>query len=110
MKRKIYGQLLDWKDNRSHKEALLIDGARRVGKSWIVEDFARREYESYILIDFSEANKAILDLFHRQPSQHPSRRSEIGHRIHSHLTQQVCTKIQKCSGRAHSAAYGRREA
>lgn len=55
--------MLDWKENRSHKEALLIDGARRVGKSWIVEEFARREYESYILIDFSQASKTILDLF-----------------------------------------------
>ena len=63
MRRKIYDQLLDWKENRSHKEALLIDGARRVGKSWIVEEFARREYESYILIDFSQASKTILDLF-----------------------------------------------
>ena len=54
---------MDWKENRSRKEALLIDGARRVGKSWIVEEFARREYESYILIDFSQASKTILDLF-----------------------------------------------
>lgn len=63
MKRKIYSQLLEWKEKRSHKEALLIDGARRVGKSWIVEEFARNEYESYILIDFSEAAESILDLF-----------------------------------------------
>lgn len=63
MKRKIYDQLLDWKETRSHKEALLIDGARRVGKSWIVEEFARKEFQSYILIDFSEAAKDILDLF-----------------------------------------------
>lgn len=63
MRRKIYGQLLEWKEKRSNKEALLIDGARRVGKSWIVEEFARREYESYILIDFSEASDAIKDLF-----------------------------------------------
>ena len=63
MRRKIYEQLLEWKEKRSHKEALLIDGARRVGKSWIVEEFARREYESYILIDFSEASNAIKELF-----------------------------------------------
>lgn len=63
MRRKIYAQLLEWKEKRSHKEALLIDGARRVGKSWIVEEFARNEYESYILIDFSEASESILDLF-----------------------------------------------
>lgn len=64
MKRKIYSQLLEWKEKRSHKEALLIDGARRVGKSWIVEEFAKREYESYVLIDFSEASDAICSLFH----------------------------------------------
>ena len=64
MRRKIYSQLLEWKVKRSQKEALLIDGARRVGKSWIVEEFAKREYESYILIDFSEASDVIRDLFH----------------------------------------------
>lgn len=64
MRRKIYSQLLEWKVKRSQKEALLIDGARRVGKSWIVEVFAKREYESYILIDFSEASDVIRDLFH----------------------------------------------
>lgn len=63
MRRKIYEQLLEWKDKRSHKEALLIDGARRVGKSWIVEEFARKEYKSYILIDFSETSSAITNLF-----------------------------------------------
>ena len=69
MKRKIYNQLLEWKDKRSHKEALLIDGARRVGKSWIVEEFAKREYESYILIDFTDASEAIRDLFHTYKGQ-----------------------------------------
>lgn len=63
MRRKIYDQLLEWKEKRSHKEAILIDGARRVGKSWIVEEFARNEFESYILIDFSEVPKSVLDLF-----------------------------------------------
>lgn len=52
MRRKIYQDLLLWKEKRSQKEALLIDGARRVGKSWIVEEFAKNEYESYIMIDF----------------------------------------------------------
>lgn len=53
MKRKIYNSLLEWKQERSIKEALLIDGARRVGKSFIVEEFAKNEYKSYILINFS---------------------------------------------------------
>lgn len=63
MRRKIYNQLLEWKEKRSRKEALLIDGARRVGKSWIVEEFARKEFKSYILIDFSEASDTMLDVF-----------------------------------------------
>ena len=63
MRRKIYDQLLEWKEKRSRKEALLIDGARRVGKSWIVEEFAREEFKSYILIDFAEASDTMLDVF-----------------------------------------------
>ena len=52
MKRKIYQQLLDWKKKRNGEVALLVEGARRIGKSYIVEEFAKNEYESYILIDF----------------------------------------------------------
>lgn len=63
MRRKIYDQLLEWKEKRSRKEALLIDGARRVGKSWIVKEFANKEFRSYILIDFSEASDTMLDVF-----------------------------------------------
>ena len=63
MKRKIYQQLLQWKEKSNGKTALLIDGARRVGKSYIAEEFAKNEYESYILIDFNSASKDITDLF-----------------------------------------------
>ena len=63
MKRKIYEKLVDWKVKDHKKVFLLIDGARRVGKSWIVEEFAKREYESYILIDFNKANSEIKGLF-----------------------------------------------
>ena len=63
MKRKIYQEMLLWKKKRSTKEALLIDGARRVGKSWIVEEFAKNEYDSYLLIDFSNTPNAIRRLF-----------------------------------------------
>ena len=62
-KRKIYNQMLDWKQRRSDKYALLIRGARRVGKSTIVKEFASREFKSYILIDFAHASKEIIDLF-----------------------------------------------
>lgn len=63
MKRKIYHQLLDWKQNRHGEVALLIEGARRVGKSYIVEEFAKNEYDSYLLIDFSRVNNTVFDFF-----------------------------------------------
>lgn len=62
-KRKIYSLIKEWKDNRSHKSALLIKGARRIGKSTIAEEFARNEYKSYILIDFAHTSKEIIQLF-----------------------------------------------
>ena len=58
-RRKIYDRMLEWKTNSNGKTALLIEGARRVGKSTVVEEFARKEYESYILIDFSQASKEV---------------------------------------------------
>lgn len=63
MKRKIYDQLLDWKNNRKGEVAVMIDGARRIGKSYIAEEFARNEYRSYILVDFNHANKQLLEIF-----------------------------------------------
>lgn len=62
-KRKIYQQLLDWKQNENGRTAILVEGARRVGKSTIVELFAKQEYESYILIDFNKAKKDIIALW-----------------------------------------------
>lgn len=62
-KRKIYHKFLEWKENSDGKTALLVEGARRIGKSTVVEEFARNEYESYILIDFSTASKTVRDLF-----------------------------------------------
>lgn len=63
MKRKIYQQLFDWKHNRRGKVALLIEGARRIGKSYIVEEFAKNEYDSYLLIDFSRVNPKVIEFF-----------------------------------------------
>lgn len=63
LKRKTYGELLEWKKKNNGQTALLLDGARRVGKSYIVEQFAQNEYKSYILIDFGNAPQDILDLF-----------------------------------------------
>lgn len=62
-KRKIYDKLLAWKAESDGHTALLIEGARRIGKSTVVEAFAQNEYESYILIDFSIASKAVRELF-----------------------------------------------
>lgn len=62
-KRKIYNEMLEWKENRSDKYALLIKGARRVGKSTIVEEFAKNEFKSYIMIDFAHTTKEITTLF-----------------------------------------------
>ncbi|WP_406041289.1 ATP-binding protein [Succinimonas sp.] len=63
MKRKIYDTMVRWKQESAGKTALLIDGARRVGKSYIAEEFARTQYRSYILIDFNRAGKEVRDLF-----------------------------------------------
>lgn len=62
-KRKIYDEIAAWKARSHGKTALLVEGARRVGKSTVVEEFAHNEYRSYILIDFAEASKDIRELF-----------------------------------------------
>ena len=61
--RKIYQRMLKWKKESNGKTALLIKGARRVGKSTVALEFAQKEYSSYILIDFSIAPKEVHDLF-----------------------------------------------
>ena len=63
MRRKIYDRLLQWKREKDGTTALMIEGARRVGKSYIAEEFARNEYDSYILIDFSKAPQRVKDWF-----------------------------------------------
>ncbi len=62
-KRKIYDKLLEWKRESDGKTALLIEGARRIGKSTVAEEFGKNEYETYILVDFSTASKTVKDLF-----------------------------------------------
>ena len=63
MKRKIYDKLLNWKKESNGEYALLIDGARRVGKGYIVRRFAEKEYSSYVILDFNLVSKSIKDLF-----------------------------------------------
>ena len=62
-KRKVYDKLLEWKREWNGKYACLLEGARRVGKTTIAEEFARNEYDSYILIDFSNVSKEMIDIF-----------------------------------------------
>ena len=62
-KRKIYERLLKWKETSNGNSALLVQGARRIGKSTIVEEFAQREYASYILIDFTKCPQEVFNLF-----------------------------------------------
>jgi len=63
MKRKIYQEMLHWKQEAQGKSALMIDGARRIGKSYIVEEFAKNEYKSYILVDFNNADENLMEIF-----------------------------------------------
>ena len=63
MKRKIYQQLIEWKEQRQGEVALLIEGARRIGKSYIVEEFGRNEYDSYLVVDFNKAPQMVHEWF-----------------------------------------------
>lgn len=65
LKRKIYGKLLKWKNECQGTKAIMVEGARRIGKSTIVEEFARQEYESYILIDFAKKDKVVEEYFNQ---------------------------------------------
>ena len=62
-KRKIYDKFLAWKTECAGKKALLVEGARRIGKSTVVEEFAKNEYKSYILIDFAKASSDVKEYF-----------------------------------------------
>ena len=62
-KRKVYNELLDWKNSKVNNSALLIEGARRIGKSTIVEEFAKNEFDDYILIDFMYETEEMMNLF-----------------------------------------------
>ena len=63
MRRKIYDTLLDWKRTSNGRSAIMLDGARRVGKSYIAEEFARNEYASYLIIDFAKASRRVKGYF-----------------------------------------------
>ena len=63
MKRKIYSKMVEWKRRSNGRTALLIDGARRVGKSYIAEEFGKREYAAYVVVDFSKVNTKLRRIF-----------------------------------------------
>ncbi len=63
MKRKVYNQLLEWKQISNGRSAAIIEGARRIGKSYIVEEFAKNEYKSYIIIDFAHRDEEVIHIF-----------------------------------------------
>lgn len=65
LKRKIYSKLLNWKNECQGTKAIMVEGARRIGKSTIVEEFAKQEYESYILIDFAKRDKVVEEYFNQ---------------------------------------------
>ena len=85
MKRKIYGKLLEWKKNYANKYALLIEGARRVGKSYIVEEFAKAEYERHVIIDFSKASPAVKRVFNDYLDDMDEFFLQLEMRTHVHL-------------------------
>ncbi len=62
-RRKTFDELLDWKKGWLHEYAILLEGARRIGKSTIVEEFAKNEYESYLMTDFNHVSKDVLAVF-----------------------------------------------
>lgn len=64
-KRKIYDKLLKWKNESAGEKALLVEGARRIGKSTIVNEFGKNEYKSCLMIDFNDASNVIKDAFER---------------------------------------------
>lgn len=68
LKRKAYSDLVKWKNTSKGSSALLIDGARRVGKSYLCEQFAKNEYKSYIIVDFGNISNEIIDLFNNETS------------------------------------------
>jgi len=80
MRRKIYSELLDWKNRSKGKTALLVEGARRIGKSYIVNEFGKNEYKSYILVDFNDMDSDLEDIF----ENYLSRRDDFFSRLSLH--------------------------
>ena len=69
LKRKIYQKMLDWKTESKGTSVLMLDGARRVGKSYLCEQFGKNEYKSMILVDFGSIAKEMADIFENESSE-----------------------------------------
>lgn len=98
-KRKIYEQMRAWKEESSGRSALLIEGARRVGKSTIAEEFGRREYDSYIAIDFSDVTADILSLFDHVADRDyffSALQTLTGTRLHERRSVIIFDEVQLC--------------
>ncbi len=97
--RKIYSKLVDWKEGAKGSKALLVEGARRIGKSTIVEEFAKNEYRSYLLIDFNRAGETVLSAFQNYMNDLESffliLSSEYGVKLHRRESLIIFDEIQK---------------
>lgn len=98
-KRKIYNKLLDWKQTASGSKAILIEGARRIGKSTIAEEFGKNEYKSYILIDFNKASETVKNAFNQYINDLDTFfliiSSEYGIKLHKRESLIIFDEIQK---------------
>ena len=100
MKRKIYDRLVEWRHSEAPDAALLIDGARRVGKSYIVKEFAQKEYRTYVMIDFAKAPGEVKKLFERYQDRLDTlflKLSEyFGVRLYKRETLFIFDEVQMC--------------
>ena len=100
MKRRIYNRLIEWKKNEAPGAALMIDGARRVGKSYIAEEFAKNEYRSHVMIDFAKVPKEVKSLFEQYQDRLDTlflKLSEyFGVKLHERDTLFIFDEVQMC--------------
>lgn len=99
-KRKIYDQLLEWKQRSNGKTALLIEGARRVGKSTIVSEFGKNEYESFVIVDFMRPNQKVVSAIIDHPDDLNIFFNELSMAynviLHARNTLIVFDEVQRC--------------
>lgn len=99
-RRKIYDKLVEWKNHSQGRTALLIEGARRVGKSTIVEEFGRREYQSFVMVDFMKPNKKVVAAIKNHPEDLTFFFNELTFaykvELHERNTLIVFDEVQRC--------------